>query len=164
MKSASIDPLTGLYNRQAYYTELEKNGNKITAVISVDMNGLKKLNDECGHARGDEALIYISKGIRDGLRKGATAYRTGGDEFVILCHDMDFLDVDDIVDSVQNNINVRGIYNVAIGYAIKKESWQDANKLIIEADKVMYQNKIAVKEAQAQAEIDSQNIETKNEE
>ena len=151
MKHASTDPLTGLFNRQSYYVDIKQNKNKISAAVSIDMNGLKTLNDECGHAKGDEALTYIAKGIKSSLKKGAKAYRTGGDEFVILCQGMDFIDVDDMVDEIQEKINVNGEYNVAIGYAIKKESWQEAHNLVLEADKIMYQNKSALKSAQAEA-------------
>lgn len=148
IKYAALDPLTELPNRQTYYQEMTKNFKKITAVISIDMNGLKTLNDEYGHAKGDVALITIADGIKKSLIKGASAFRTGGDEFVILCQNMDFKQVDQIVDNIQEQINVRSDYNVAIGYSIKKEESQDAHRLLLEADRIMYQNKAAVKEEQ----------------
>ena len=53
------DALTGLLNRQAYYGETSRSFKDITAIISLDMNGLKKINDTYGHDAGDEALITL---------------------------------------------------------------------------------------------------------
>ena len=69
------DPLTGLLNRQAYYAEMDHNGKDVTAIISIDMNGLKTINDEIGHAAGDEALVTLSYCFVRPLKGKQSGYR-----------------------------------------------------------------------------------------
>ena len=59
LRMTNRDPLTGLFNRQAYYAAIKVNRKDITALISIDMNGLKAINDNEGHAAGDEALSTL---------------------------------------------------------------------------------------------------------
>lgn len=59
--TAKEDTLTQLLNRQCYYADMEKMADKITAVVSVDMNDLKKINDSQGHDAGDKALKKVAE-------------------------------------------------------------------------------------------------------
>ncbi|MCR4813784.1 MAG: diguanylate cyclase [Lachnospiraceae bacterium] len=59
LQLTSKDSLTGLLNRQAYYAAVKGNSRDITAPVSIDMNGLKAINDTKGHAAGDEALKFL---------------------------------------------------------------------------------------------------------
>ena len=78
------DPLTSLRNRFAFYDDCETFGKDISAVASIDMNGLKRLNDADGHAAGDRALAEIGKCLTAVNDRNTIAYRVGGDEFIIL--------------------------------------------------------------------------------
>ena len=79
------DALTGLLNRQSYYSHIEKNGETIGAVISIDMNELKWLNDNYGHEAGDKGLATVSKCFKTNVSRRDKVYRIGGDEFMVLC-------------------------------------------------------------------------------
>ena len=78
------DPLTGLLNRQAYYSTIH-NSSDITAIVSIDMNGLKKINDTQGHLAGDEAISTVASCLMQAITFRQSAYRIGGDEFIIIC-------------------------------------------------------------------------------
>ncbi len=81
---SSIDHLTSLLNRHSYYQDMKTGEDKITGVISADMNELKYLNDNYGHHAGDEALRVVSRVMWENCGGKGTVYRVGGDEFMIL--------------------------------------------------------------------------------
>jgi diguanylate cyclase (GGDEF)-like protein len=87
---ADHDPLTQLPNRRAFMRELERavpeaaEADAQLAVIVLDLDGLKELNDRHGHAAGDDCLIRVGRLLRTELRPGDQAFRIGGDEFAIL--------------------------------------------------------------------------------
>jgi diguanylate cyclase (GGDEF)-like protein len=89
-EKANTDPLTGLYNRgyiDKAIAEEETKLNKYNihfAVVTVDVNGLKKANDIYGHAIGDQLLLTVSKRLKSSIRIADIVARTGGDEFIIL--------------------------------------------------------------------------------
>lgn len=85
---ASRDDLTGLRNRRAFTTSSElvlkgASPGKI-ALVLFDVNGLKQLNDGCGHQTGDELLRLAARQLQGAAAGGASVYRIGGDEFAIL--------------------------------------------------------------------------------
>jgi diguanylate cyclase (GGDEF)-like protein len=87
---ADHDPLTQLPNRRAFMRELERSLAEAVdtkaplALIVLDLDGLKTVNDLHGHATGDECLLRIGQLLRTELRPGEQAFRIGGDEFAIL--------------------------------------------------------------------------------
>lgn len=89
-EAALLDPLTGLANRRALDVDLERalaNAGRAGAavgVVMVDLDGLKARNDTEGHAAGDAALRRLGHTLQSRLRRGDSAYRIGGDEFVLL--------------------------------------------------------------------------------
>ncbi len=97
------DALTGLLNRQAYYSYINNNYKEITAIISIDMNGLKKINDTQGHFAGDEAIITVSSCLLKAVKHGQSAYRTGGDEFIIVCRKTSEDEVLRLISSIKKN-------------------------------------------------------------
>ena len=86
MKMYMEDLLTGLYNRNGFYLKvnqlLEKAEDLDLSIISLDMDGLKRINDTYGHAEGDEALHSLGSIIRSNLKQEFAA-RIGGDEFLV---------------------------------------------------------------------------------
>jgi diguanylate cyclase (GGDEF)-like protein len=85
-RNARTDPLTGAWNRQAFFEIVERDqfAGGWSAIVYADLDGLKRVNDEEGHARGDESLRRFAEIVRKSIRKGDVFARMGGDEFVIL--------------------------------------------------------------------------------
>jgi len=89
------DPLTGLANRTLLRDRLEhalarsERDRGETAVLFVDLDNFKQLNDAHGHAAGDAALVELSRRLQTAVRPGDTIARLGGDEFVALCEHVD---------------------------------------------------------------------------
>ncbi|MCT2400015.1 GGDEF domain-containing protein [Novosphingobium mangrovi (ex Huang et al. 2023)] len=82
---ARTDPLTGALNRQAFFeiAESDQCSGGWSALVYADLDGLKQLNDEKGHAQGDKSLKAFADIVRKTIRKGDVFARMGGDEFVI---------------------------------------------------------------------------------
>lgn len=92
---AHHDALTGLPNR-SLFTELlsiatarASRGNTLNAVMFIDLDRFKEVNDSLGHDAGDELLINVAFRLRECSRASDTIARFGGDEFVVLCEDLD---------------------------------------------------------------------------
>ncbi|GGJ52807.1 GGDEF domain-containing protein [Deinococcus roseus] len=88
--AATHDGLTGLANRSAFERDLDlqmaqslRHGHPL-GVLVLDIDGLKKINDEHGHLRGDQLLQSFSRGLRRHMRIGDVCYRLGGDEFAVM--------------------------------------------------------------------------------
>lgn len=86
-----IDPLTGALNRQGLRDALVKKlqnpdaGDDVFAVVFVDIDHFKKVNDSCGHAVGDEVLQAFARAVQRGIRSSDKLVRWGGEEFLIVC-------------------------------------------------------------------------------
>lgn len=83
-EAALTDPLTGLGNRQALMTALDQAGDRPLAVLQVDLDHFKTVNDLLGHATGDAVLVAVGAALRAAGGDGAMAFRLGGDEFVLV--------------------------------------------------------------------------------
>ena len=87
---ATYDALTGLPNRQMLFDELERTlsraqrSNKQIALLFLDLNGFKKVNDTLGHSTGDELLVQTAARLQNLIRGGDLVARLGGDEFIIV--------------------------------------------------------------------------------
>lgn len=140
---ANIDSLTGLMNRQSYYQALSDNKNKITFIASIDMNNLKEINDNYGHAAGDEALITIANVLKDYSGNKGNVYRVGGDEFMILFIGVNEEDVKTRIDKMKEELS-KTRFTCAFGYA-KNASDITIDEAIKESDKQMYLDKVKTK-------------------
>ncbi|MFK8017339.1 MAG: putative bifunctional diguanylate cyclase/phosphodiesterase [Gammaproteobacteria bacterium] len=91
---ASYDPLTNLANRQEFCTQLEKacaradRHGTLVALMVLDLDHFKTINDIHGHHAGDELLCSVAAKLRNGIRTGDTAARLGGDEFAVILEDI----------------------------------------------------------------------------
>jgi diguanylate cyclase (GGDEF)-like protein len=89
------DPLTGLGNRRALDEQVEyelqraRRSGLGMAVVSLDLNGFKALNDELGHSAGDDLLRHVADLLRGAVRESDTVVRQGGDEFCVLLPETD---------------------------------------------------------------------------
>ena len=144
------DQMTGLYNRFA----LQRFRNdyivdKEYAVAMIDMDGLKRINDEFGHLSGNHALCVIADVLQNAVEKNDLLVRYGGDEFMLLSHHIqpEYWEafrpmVDRILDEQIKRQQIRYPIGVSIGYAMSTK----ANPLSMDecceaADKAMYRDK-----------------------
>ena len=99
---ATHDSLTGLLNRTAFIAELREalSANGAVAVVYLDLNGFKQINDLWGHERGDEILRAVALRLAGTLRNGDVVGRLGGDEFVILARDVYPDDLPELIERV----------------------------------------------------------------
>ena len=92
---SQTDPLTGLNNRRGFEEDMslllsDGIGDRIISMVSIDMDELKSINDEYGHADGDLAITTFANVLLDSLRKTEICARFGGDEFIaVLVSDSD---------------------------------------------------------------------------
>ena len=137
LQQTKKDSLTGLLNRHAYHSDICKNPEEITALLSIDMNGLKTLNDTMGHAAGDEALLTLALCFHESLRNRQFGYRIGGDEFVILCRKTSKEDVKKLIKRIEDKVGETK-YNCAIGYSYREDGKKSIEDMLKESDIIMY--------------------------
>lgn len=134
------DPLTKLLNRMSFYEDCNRFGGSVSAVGSLDMNGLKRMNDMMGHEAGDEALRTIGRNLQEIRNSRIFAYRIGGDEFAVLFINQDEETVKRVMGSLKVCVQARG-YFVSTGYAMRGNSSASVQDLIRWADEKMYADK-----------------------
>lgn len=134
------DALTGVLNRQAYYADVAADPEDITALVSLDMNGLKRINDTRGHAAGDEALSTLALCFWRSLKRRQSVYRVGGDEFVIICRRTTHVEVAQLIERIQKHVSETE-YSVSIGYGYRIDAEKSIETLLKESDAVMYESK-----------------------
>lgn len=137
------DPLTGALTRRRFYLDSDKHLGSLTGIISLDLNNLKTLNDQYGHMEGDKALITVTNIIKRYMGSHASLYRTGGDEFMILCYKLNEEAVQKMLQRIRSDLeNTK--YRCAIGYApySHQVSFDYACQA---ADSIMYENKRQMK-------------------
>ena len=140
LQQTKKDSLTGLLNRHAYHADVCTNPEEITALISIDMNGLKTLNDMFGHTAGDEALISLALCFQKALKSGQFGYRIGGDEFMIICRKTSQENVNELINRIKHNV-AETKYNCAIGYSYSADGKKPIEDMLRESDMMMYAEK-----------------------
>lgn len=135
-----VDTLTGLLNRAAYFADLNKDKDAIRAIINIDMNGLKVLNDTQGHLAGDEALIALALCFNKSCKRRQSAYRLGGDEFMIICRKNTLEEVKELVDRIKKSVSATK-YSCSIGYSYSEDGKKSVDEMIKESDRMMYEEK-----------------------
>jgi diguanylate cyclase (GGDEF)-like protein/PAS domain S-box-containing protein len=152
---ATHDPLTGLPNRSLLIERLEsalaraRRHQRRVAVLFLDLDHFKVVNDSLGHSLGDRLLVAISERLALALRPGDTVARFGGDEFVVLCEDvLDQSDAVAVAERVDRAISGRFVVDdtevfvgVSIGIACPTDVDVDPETLIRDADAAMYRAK-----------------------
>jgi diguanylate cyclase (GGDEF)-like protein/PAS domain S-box-containing protein len=154
--NALHDPLTGLPNRTRLVERLELAMNRARrienynyAVLFLDLDRFKVINDSLGHWVGDQVLTIIAQKLKTHLRNIDLVVRLGGDEFMILLEDMttteDIIQVAERVSSdCQTPITVNGyemFTSLSIGIVLGSKDYHQASDLIRDADTAMYQAK-----------------------
>lgn len=143
MQQFKRDPMTQVLNRRCFYLDAEKNMAHLSAVMSIDLNNLKKWNDENGHAKGDEAICTLANCAQKVLPRNCFLYRTGGDEFMVLCFHKEESVVRQLLLDIKAEVS-KTPYSCAIGMAYN-ECQKDFDKLCSQADQAMYEDKFKMK-------------------
>ncbi|PUA28259.1 MAG: hypothetical protein B0W54_17450 [Cellvibrio sp. 79] len=152
---AQHDSLTGLPNRALFADRLQqalsycKRHQRVLAVMLLDLDKFKPVNDHYGHAIGDELLKQVAQRLLACVRSSDTVARIGGDEFVILLHQIDDMSQANIVSEkilhVLNREFLIGTQDIhigcSIGAAFYPQDAQEAHELTQIADQRMYLNK-----------------------
>ena len=151
---ARIDPLTGLYNNRWVMETLAKEIRRSArtgtplAVIALDLDGLKEVNDHAGHPAGDCLLQHVAGRITAALRESDSAARVGGDEFVAVLPATDLEGARSVarrvLQSTRSDAAMFRNVPLPIGASLGVAQWQPdwtTNELIEAADNVMYQAK-----------------------
>jgi diguanylate cyclase (GGDEF)-like protein len=150
------DALTGLSNRSGLATALEnkweavRQRRKQIALLYLDLDGFKAVNDTYGHTAGDRLLRVVSARLTNLLRPGDLAARIGGDEFVVLADDVDPTKalrlgerlIEDVSAPYDLGDGISARIGISIGIALSPDHGEDFTSLLTAADRALYQAKL----------------------
>jgi diguanylate cyclase (GGDEF)-like protein len=149
------DPLTRLANRQLFIERVDqalarvRRGERSLAVLFVDLDRFKQVNDSFGHSAGDSLLVEAASRLRVAVRENDDVARLGGDEFAVLCEDLD----DEygataiarrILDALNTPFSCGkrdAFVSASIGIAFSTSGGETAEKILHDADAAMYRAK-----------------------
>ena len=153
---ATFDELTGCHNRASIMAALEADIGRDPvqadrAVMFVDLDRFKAINDRHGHAAGDELLRRVALLLRDSVRENDLVGRTGGDEFLVICPDAGGAEramrlAERLAEALRDGIGAEGDElrcSLSIGVAWSSGEASDADTLVAAADAAMYEAKHA---------------------
>ena len=158
-RRAFYDPLTDLPNRALFLDRLQHLlqrgrralGNPLFALLYLDLDRFKAINDSLGHQMGDELLIGTARRLERCLRPGDTLARLGGDEFTILLDEISCqADATGVAERIREELTapfmLRGheiFTSVSVGIALSSEGYDSPNEMLRDADTAMYRAKAA---------------------
>jgi diguanylate cyclase (GGDEF)-like protein len=138
---AITDALTGLSNRYALEDELETMP-RSGSLTFIDLDSLKRYNDQFGHARGDELLCSFSRSLCEALGGRGAAYRLAGDEFAVICSAGDVAFVSQCIEQAIQCLKHRGFRFAGASYgSVRRSETTSIEQLKRVADLRMYQQK-----------------------
>ncbi|WP_213878494.1 EAL domain-containing protein [Pseudomonas sp. dw_358] len=154
---AVTDPLTGLLNRRGFHQAVEsallrnERQDKAQALLYLDLDGFKRINDTHGHDAGDKALRWVADQLKDSLRPWDIVARIGGDEFTVLLDTLEYPEqaakvAEKLIDRISMCQQVDGLevsLGVSIGIATSATSGATIEGLLHAADIAMYAAKQA---------------------
>lgn len=147
------DSLTGLYNRKFLYNYIKKmwieenrRENFSFALIFIDLDNFKPINDNLGHEEGDKVLKEVANILKENFRKDDFIIRFGGDEFIILINlqNINTSSIKKIINSLRKRVEEKlNKYNLSFSYgiAIYPKDGKNLSTLLTKADKEMYEEK-----------------------
>ena len=148
------DPLTALFNRSQLFVTLEQEVSRTRrsdrgfCLLMIDLDGLKAINDSAGHLRGDQVLRSLGTVISGSIRTVDSAYRYGGDEFVVLLPETDIVGAFVVAEKIrvgaeelELTLGPESPASVSIGLVSHPEDGLTAEELMVAADRAMYQAK-----------------------
>jgi diguanylate cyclase (GGDEF)-like protein len=154
------DPLTDLPNRALFNDRLEHalaravRQRGLLAVLFLDLDDFKDVNDTFGHEAGDRMLIEVAQRVRSALRVGDSAARFGGDEFMVLLEDLEDRDeasrvAERLARVIAEPLEIEGRewrVSASIGVALSRGAEEPASELLRRADAEMYRVKVRRRE------------------
>ncbi|MHC0063345.1 diguanylate cyclase domain-containing protein [Nostoc sp. UIC 10890] len=156
IRNAFYDGLTALPNRVLFLDRLrqtiersKRRSDYYFAVLFLDLDGFKEINDRFGHGIGDDFLVAIARRLESCLRSGDTVARFGGDEFTVLLEDIkDITDATNVAkriqDSLRSPVNLNGYElstTASIGITWNFSNYEEPATLLRDADIAMYRAK-----------------------
>ncbi|MBT5660051.1 MAG: GGDEF domain-containing protein, partial [Rhodospirillaceae bacterium] len=152
---AMIDPLTGVNNRRAFFELVEPLWNTGVrhkhdmSVILLDVDKFKSINDTYGHALGDDALINVSRALKEDARAGDVLARWGGDEFILFLPETTYIDALYVAERIRSNISAHHFdlkektisFSASLGVSHTDQSISSLDGLITAADRYLYMAK-----------------------
>ncbi|KAA0256564.1 MAG: diguanylate cyclase [Acidobacteria bacterium] len=152
LDQAFHDPLTGLPNRRAFVERLEAalarcgRERRRAALLYVDLDGFKEVNDRFGHAVGDQVLAAAARRLREAVRRADDVSRLGGDEFAVVvdglaAHRDAELVARQVVESLSGPFAVAGVevwVGASVGIAVAPDDGTTVEDLTARADRAMY--------------------------
>ena len=149
------DPLTGVANRRLFEDRLDgalsraRRSGARTALMFVDLDGFKDVNDRHGHRAGDRVLDVVAERLRESLRPTDTVARIGGDEFAVVCEEVRVEEALAIASRLRQSVEVPLRYerisisvSTSIGVAFVEGGRSTSEALLAEADAAMYRAKL----------------------
>ncbi len=149
---SQIDPLTNTLNRRSIKACLEKLEHKPTksyALVLIDLDHFKQINDQYGHNKGDETLIQVSEALSQIIRDNDVVGRFGGEEFILILHQSSLAQAENITERCRQAIqalhllsNVGDLIKVTASFGVAFSSTEtNPQKLLSQADKALYEAK-----------------------
>lgn len=153
-KQALYDSLTGLLNRHSFDTELSAflaSDNQGLCLVLADIDHFKVFNDEWGHLLGDQVLKAVGRKLNDSMRNGSSAYRFGGEEFVVLIPKSNLRIARHFAESMRKMIEKlslkdkrsgQRIENITLSFGVVEFKKGDSlSEFITRADELLYEAK-----------------------
>jgi diguanylate cyclase (GGDEF)-like protein/PAS domain S-box-containing protein len=148
-EEARRDPLTGVANRKELFEVLSPllERGTLTAALYVDLDGFKEVNDRFGHTIGDDLLCNVASRLRAAIRSIDTVARVGGDEFVVICRDLESTD-EAVAIATRVRETIERPFGLTVGpvridssIGIAFGRTPDADSLLARADQALYRAK-----------------------
>ena len=171
-QQALTDPLTGLSNRRAFLEQItrelsncDRTKNSI-GLLYIDIDYFKQINDQYGHAAGDEALRYLSRSLIEQCRQGDLICRLGGEEFAVLLCNFSPPSANQVAERIREAIadlsveidDINFSMTVSVGVVVREPGDGDLELMMSRADKALYfakrtgRNRVATAQEAEQAE------------
>ncbi|MCK4485711.1 MAG: diguanylate cyclase [Desulfobacterales bacterium] len=149
------DDLTKLYNMRHFYSQLQLEMDRALrykgslSLLLLDLDGFKQYNDTYGHPEGDQILIRLGDVIRECLRKSDTAYRYGGDEFMVILPETRGGEARNVAERIRASFASVNPYRISDGNVdvtlsvgvVEYQPGEDLSGFVKKADQTMYQAK-----------------------
>lgn len=152
LRSAQLDPMTGIYNQKAtaelVTRSLESQYRRMAAVLFIDVDNFKMVNDTLGHQVGDDLLCYLARRIQEIAGRSGIAGRLGGDEYLLYLPDFSSIsEVEDVAGKIcdlffASPVEIeKDLLSCSVGISIYARDGTNYNTLLRKADQALYTSK-----------------------
>lgn len=160
-RQSQHDEMTGLLNRRGFFNQasslMSSNVGRRAAIVYLDLDGLKTINDSFGHDMGDDAIRQTACILEEHMPRRGALCRLGGDEFVALIFATEQADIDKIVAAIEDSMqrfndshNLPYTLSISVGatlFDIEADSFDNIAQLMVQADEHLYEMKRTRKES-----------------